>query len=81
MPDSPELDLSELRIKAKEVSSNFGAELLDRDVIEPVAFGLKALKLMFILDESKGSEDLSNELAAIEGVSSTEVVDMRRTVG
>ena len=48
MPDSPDLDLQELRNKVKEVSDNFGAELLDKDIIEPVAFGLKALKVMFI---------------------------------
>ncbi len=81
MPESPEVDLAELRTKAKEVAEKFGAEILDKDVIEPVAFGLNALKLMFILDEAKGSEDLSNELAEIENVSSAEVVDMRRTVG
>ena len=81
MPETPEIDLTELRNKAKEVSEKFGAELLDKDVIEPVAFGLKALKLMFILDEAKGSEDLSDLISGIEGVSSSEVIDMRRAVG
>ncbi len=81
MPDSPETDLQELRVKAKEIGLKFSAELLDRDEIEPVAFGLNALKIMFLIDESKGSEDLSNEIATIEKVSSAEVVDMRRVVG
>ena len=81
MPDDPERDLQEMRIKTKEVSDNFGAELLDKDEIEPVAFGLKALKLVFYLDENKGSDDLANEIASIEGVSSAEVIDMRRAVG
>ncbi|MBI2148216.1 elongation factor 1-beta [Candidatus Woesearchaeota archaeon] len=81
MPEYPEVDLNEIRKKAKETADNFGAELLDKDIIEPVAFGLKALKLMFLLDESKGSEDLSNEISSIENVSSAEVVDMRRAVG
>ena len=81
MPDSPETDLNDIREKAKDVADRFGAELLDKDVIEPVAFGLKALKLMFYFDESKGSEDLTNLIAEIENVSSAEVVDMRRAVG
>ena len=58
-----------------------GAELLDKDQIEPVAFGLNSLKIMFIIDESKGSEELTENISSIEGVSSAEVVDMRRTVG
>ena len=81
MPESPETDLQEIRNKAKEVSKEFGADLLDKDVIEPVAFGLNALKLMFILDESKGSEGLTDLLSVIENVNSAEVVDMRRTIG
>ena len=81
MPDSPETDLNDIRTKAQEVAKIFGAELLDKDIIEPVAFGLKALKLMFYFDESKGSEDLSNLISEIENVSSAEVVDMRRAVG
>jgi len=81
MPDSPEIDLQVLRVKAKEASDAFGAELLDKDEIEPVAFGLKALKLIFYLDEAKGSEDLANKIASIKGISSAEVIDMRRAVG
>lgn len=81
MPDDPEIDLNEIRTKAKEVGNQFGAELLDKDQIEPVAFGLKALKLMFIIDESKGSEELAEQISSIEGVSSAEVIDMRRALG
>ena len=81
MPDDPETDLQSIRIKAKEVSDNFGAELLDKNEIEPVAFGLKALKLVFYLDESKGSDELAEKIASVEGVSSAEVIDMRRAVG
>lgn len=81
MPEDTDTDLKLIRSKAEKISKDFGAELLDKDQIEPVAFGLKALKLMFLLDESKGSEELSDKLASIEGVSSAEVVDMRRAVG
>ena len=81
MPEDPEIDLNDIRSKAKEVGGKMGAELLDKDQIEPIAFGLKALKIMFIIDESKGSEELTENISSIEGVSSAEVVDMRRTVG
>lgn len=81
MPESPEINLDSLREKAKEIGTKFEAELLDKDEIEPVAFGLKALKIIFILDESKGSDELTDEIAKIEGISSATVVDMRRAVG
>lgn len=81
MPDSVDLDLKELREKIKDVIAKESGELLDKDELEPVAFGLKALKLMFIIDESKGSETISDAVGSLEGVSSCTVIDMRRTVG
>lgn len=81
MPEDVETDLNSIRKKAGEIAKKFEAELLDKDVIEPVAFGLKALKLVFMLDESKGSEGLSNAISELKGVSSAEVVDMRRAIG
>ena len=81
MPGDPDVDLNGLRDEAKKISDDFGAELLDKDEIEPVAFGLKALKLVFYLDESKGSDELAEKISSVEGVSSAEVIDMRRAVG
>ncbi len=81
MPESPDTNLKDLRTKIQVIVTNFGGELLDRDIIEPVAFGLMALKLMIIIDESKGSEDLGNEIGNVSEVSSVDVVDMRRAVG
>ena len=81
MPEDIEIDLAQLRGKAKRVAEAMGIETLDKDEIEPVAFGLKALKMVFLFDESKGSEDLTNGIAAIEGVSSAETIDMRRAIG
>ena len=81
MPESPEVDFKQVRSKASEVAKKFNAQLLDKDEIEPVAFGLKSLKITFFMDESLGSEDITNELSTLEGVSSAEVCDMRRAVG
>ena len=44
---------------------------------EPIAFGLKALKITFVADESKGStEALEQDIKTISGVNSVEVVDL-----
>jgi|TARA_B100002003_G_C14095105_1_gene526735 translation elongation factor aEF-1 beta len=49
---------------------------------EPIAFGLEALKLTFIMDEEKGStEDLEKSLTEVDGVQSVDVIDVRRTIG
>ena len=81
MPDSPDTDLNMLREEAKNIAEGMDIELLDKDQIEPVAFGLKSLKLMFYFDESKGSEELCEALSNIESVSSAESIDMRRAMG
>ena len=82
MPESPEVNLDEIKEKAKVVAKQFNVTFLeDKTEIEPVAFGLKALKLTFYMDESIGSESITNELGTIENVNSAEVCDMRRAVG
>ena len=81
MPESVEISFNFLRDEVKSIIERFDGELLDKDEIEPIAFGLKALKLMFIIDESKGSDEIADEVNALEGVSSCTVIDMRRTIG
>lgn len=81
MPESPDSDLKIVEEKAEEEIKKFGGEVGKKEV-EPVAFGLKALKLYFVMDESKGStEDLEKKISLISGVGSVTVEDVRRTVG
>tara|TARA_Y100000310_G_scaffold324657_1_gene386833 strand:- start:3907 stop:4185 length:279 start_codon:yes stop_codon:yes gene_type:complete len=82
MPTSPEVDLDEIEAKAKEEIKAFCDTEQFKTEIEPVAFGLKAINLLFAMDEAKGSTDeLENKIKEIEGVNSVEVVDVRRAVG
>jgi elongation factor 1-beta len=81
MPESPEVDLSAIEEKAKEVISNNKGEL-GKAEIEPIAFGLKALNLFVTADEAEGSPDeMEDALKALEGVQSCEVTDVRRAIG
>ena len=81
MPASPEIDLDAIKEKADIEIKTYGGEIGKAD-IEPVAFGLKALKLVFVSDEAKGStESLEENIAKIEGVASVEVIDVRRAIG
>lgn len=82
MPESPEINIDELAEKAKKKISEFAGEGETRQEIEPVAFGLKALKITFVMEEDRGSpEPVEKEVETIEGVSSVEIVDVRRAIG
>ena len=82
MPDSPDVDLAELTEKAKGFIVQFAGEGDMKIEEQPVAFGLVALQIIFVMDEQIGStEELEKNIAAVEGVSSVEVTDVRRAIG
>lgn len=83
MPESPDIDLDAVQVAAETAINTFtGEDGEKRASQEPVAFGLKALKIMFVMDEKIGStESLEQALAAIDGVNSVDVVDVRRAIG
>ena len=80
MPTSPEINL-------KEIEKNVEGLLAKNDVknpkftIEPIAFGLKALIVIFGWPESAEIESLEEQLKNIDSVSSIEILDMRRAIG
>ena len=85
MPESPEVDLEQIQGKVQEVIKEFTERDSPEDqkvAIEPIAFGLKAIKIMFTMDEAKGSPDaIEEKITSIEGVQSFEVTDVRRAIG
>ncbi len=79
MPESPEVNMGALQKKAEEIISKVGE--VGKVEIEPIAFGLKALMIYAIMDESKGSpDDVETELTGLEEVNRAEITDVRRTV-
>ncbi len=81
MPVSPEADLGEIEKKASEMIAGFKGEVARVETI-PIAFGLKALVIHFVMDEKIGStESLETDISQVEGVNSVEVIDVRRAVG
>ena len=82
MPESPEVDLKKLEEDCLSKIKEFSGESDAKVEIEPIAFGLKALKITFVMDESLGStESLEKSVTSIEEVSSIEIVDVRRAIG
>ena len=81
MPESPKTDMAALQKSAEKTITAFGGRPAKADV-EPIAFGLKALNLYFIMDEKQGStEPLEEKLSKLKGVQSVNVTDVRRAIG
>ncbi len=80
MPDSPETDIKEIEEKVRETlkKADCGNPKIE---IQPIAFGLKALIVLFGWPEEKELEKLEEEMKKIKGVGSVEVIDMRRAIG
>jgi len=82
MPETPDLDLDKIGEEAIREIKGFAGETEIKKELEPVAFGLNAVKLTFVMDETKGStEALEDNINNINGVTSAEIVDVRRAVG
>jgi len=67
MPSSSDVDMEKLR---KEVSKKIK---IQDSKIEPIAFGLKALKLMVIIPDAVGVDSLETEIRSLEGVGEVEI--------
>jgi len=80
MPESPETDLEAIKENAKRIIEEKQGKRLNFEE-EPIAFGLKAVKVFFEIDESQELEPIEDELKRIENISSVQVVDMRRAFG
>jgi len=86
MPKSPETDLDKVYEEASKHVRDFVDEKHKdgeiRKEIEPVGFGLKALKSLFVMDESIGTTDkLEENIKQSEDVESVEATDVRRAIG
>jgi elongation factor 1-beta len=72
MPDGIEIDLDDLLERIKNVVP----EGTDVGAVEtqPIAFGLKAIRMNLVRDESMGgTDDLEEAISAVDGVAQVEV--------
>ncbi len=79
MPSSLDIDLKGLETSLKEVISEYGEFGTSKE--EPIAFGLKALVVSFVLEDKDGlMTSVEEAVAKIEGIQSFEVTDLRRAL-
>lgn len=86
MPTSPDVDVGALAVKVKEEINNFvDDDHKDGEIkqeINDFAFGLKELRLTFVMSESTSNTDpLESAVSGMDDVESAEVVDVRRAIG
>lgn len=83
MPDGPDANMEEMQSAAEARINAFVQEDGEkRFTVKPIAFGLKSLEIIFVMDEKLGStEPLETDLSTIPGVGGVEVIDVRRAIG
>lgn len=80
MPTSPDINLEDIQNKVGKIIEKAGGKNCSFEV-EPIAFGLSALIAFFAWSEDKEIESLEEELRNIEGITSVQIIDMRRAFG
>ena len=86
MPSAPEVDLDALFKEVCKKVVHFVDEKHKtsemKKEIEPIGYGLKALKVLFVMDENVGTTDkLEAEIKTLKGTESVEATDVRRAIG
>lgn len=81
MPKSPEVDLAKVEEIAKEEILKAVGEGEIKAGINPVAFGLNSLDLIFVMNESDKLDPIEETIGKISGVNSVEIIDVRRAIG
>ena len=77
MPSEVDVDLNPIRNKISVIVEKFGR--VNNSEIKPIAFGLKYLEVVILLNDSYGGiDEIEREIKKISGVSEVEVTDVTR---
>ena len=80
MPENLDVVLEQLKETAQQKIAAIGTIREIKE--EPVAFGIKAIIVIFSINEEKGGiDELENELLALDEVSSVDVIGLTRAFG
>jgi elongation factor 1-beta len=82
MPDSPQVDMHALETHAKKAILSCVGDSDFKVTVLPIAFGLSALDIIFVMDEKMGATDpIEAKVKDLAGVQSVEITDVRRAIG
>ena len=80
MPDSPDANLDDIEQAAKKELKNLNVKNIEAEK-QPIAFGLVAVIVTFLINESAEQDPITNALKNIKHVNSVQVIDCRRAFG
>lgn len=83
MPESPEINVEELKDKFLDIAKNAGAKGEMQSKVEPVAFGLKKLLIyaMYEVSDNQDFDAIANEMEKVEGIANAKIVNMDLAMG
>ncbi|MGM5480599.1 MAG: hypothetical protein ACQESC_04010 [Nanobdellota archaeon] len=83
MPNTPDVDLEKVKEKAEKIAKDHGAKGELQAKIEPVAFGLKQVLIlgMYEMSDDKDFDEVTAEMATIDGVNVAEIANMDLAMG
>lgn len=77
MPTDPGVDLESIKDGLEKIVKQFGR--IHKTEVKPIAFGLNALEVVILLNDSKGGmEEIESQVKGLNGVGSVEVIDVSR---
>ncbi len=82
MPEEPDANVKTIEQNALQAIKEFAGECETKTEIEPIAFGLSAVNITFVMDEQIGStEPVELAISKQPHVASVVVTDVRRAIG
>ncbi|MFZ2456302.1 MAG: elongation factor 1-beta [Candidatus Altiarchaeia archaeon] len=77
MPTGVEINLEAIKKSVEKIVSKYGK--VNSSEIKPIAFGLKSLEMMLLLnDKTGGMDDIEAQIAKIDGVNGVEILEVTR---
>lgn len=77
MPLGVDTDLEKIKKELKSVVDEFGK--LHKTEVRPIAFGLKSIEAVLLLNDEKGGlEEIESQVRKLDGVSGVEIFEVSR---
>lgn len=83
MPCGVESDLQKIQADCEKLIETYGSVGQKKIDIIPIAFGLKSIQIIFMVDEkiAQNTEKLEEDLSRVDDVNQARVIDVRRPLG
>lgn len=80
LPNDPSSNIDDLKEPVRKIIKTFQGDVKEFQV-EPIAFSLESLIVLFEIQENKDTEQIEKSLEDLDEISSIQVLDIRRAVG